>query len=113
MSEKLTIFQKPTCSKCRATLAILKDSGVDFESVNYYETPLTEEKLRELVTKLNLTLRDILRKDEPLARELSAVSDDELIKIMADNPDLIQRPIVVRGDKARVCRPPENVNELL
>ena len=113
VSEKLTIFQKPTCSKCRATLAILKDSSVDFESVNYYETPLTEEKLRELVTKLNLTLRDILRKDEPLARDLGAVSDEELIKIMVSNPDLIQRPIVVRGDEARVCRPPENVNELL
>ena len=104
VSEKLTIFQKPTCSKCRATLAILKDSGVDFESVNYYETPLTEEKLRELVTKLNLTLRDILRKDEPLARDLGAVSDEELIKIMVSNPDLIQRPIVMRGDEARVCR---------
>lgn len=113
MSEKLTIFQKPTCSKCRATLAILKDSGVDFDSVNYYETPLTQEKLREIVSKLNLTLRDILRKDEPLARDLGSKSDDELIKIMVDNPDLIQRPIVVRGDQARICRPPENVNELL
>lgn len=113
MSEKLTIFQKPTCSKCRATLAILKDSGVDFDSINYYETPLTQEKLRELVGKLNLTPRDVLRKDEPLARDLGSVSDDELIKIMANNPDLIQRPIVVRGDKAKICRPPENVNELL
>lgn len=113
MSEKLTIFQKPTCSKCRATLAILKDSGVDFDSVNYYETPLTQEKLRELVSKLNLTPKDILRKDEPLAPDLGSISDDELIKVMVDNPDLIQRPIVVRGDEARVCRPPENVNELL
>ncbi len=113
MSEKLTIFQKPTCSKCIATLAILKDSGVDFDSVNYYETPLTQEKLRELVSKLNLTPHDLLRKDEPLARDLGSISDDELIKIMVDNPDLIQRPIVVRGDEARLCRPPENVNELL
>lgn len=86
---------------------------MDFDSVNYYETPLTQEKLREIVSKLNLTLRDILRKDEPLARDLGSKSDDELIKIMVDNPDLIQRPIVVRGDQARICRPPENVNELL
>ncbi len=113
MSDKLTIFQKPTCSKCQATLAILKDSGVDFESVNYYETPLTEANLRELVSKLNLTLRDILRKDESLARDLGEVSDDELIKVIVANPDLIQRPIVVRGDQARVCRPPENVKALL
>ncbi|MDP1558585.1 MAG: arsenate reductase family protein [Nitrosomonas sp.] len=113
MSDKITIFQKPTCSKCRATLAILGDSGEDFESVNYYETPLTAEVLRDLVRKLNLPLRDILRKDEPLARDLESVSDDELIQIMVKNPDLIQRPIVVRGDKARICRPPETVKELL
>ena len=86
---------------------------MDFDLVNYYETPLTQEKLRELVSKLNLTLRDILRKDEPLARDLGSVSDDELVKIMVGNPDLIQRPIVVRGDNARVCRPPEIVKELL
>lgn len=113
MKEKITIYQKPTCSKCRATLAILKDSGVEFESVNYYETPLTEENIRDLLDKLNLSLRDILRKDEPLAKDLGSVSDDALIKIMVENPDLIQRPIVVRGDTARLCRPPENVNELL
>lgn len=113
MEDKLTIYQKPTCSKCRATLAILRDSGVEFESINYYETPLTEEEIRDLLDKLNLPLRDILRKDELLAQDLESVSDDALIKIMVDNPDLIQRPIVVRGDKARLCRPPENVNDLL
>ena len=113
MEEKITIYQKPTCSKCKATLAILKDSGVEFESVNYYETPLTEEGIRDLLDKLNVPLRDILRKDEPLARDLGSVSDDALIKIMVDNPDLIQRPIVVRGSKARLCRPPEIVKELL
>ena len=113
MNNKITIYQKPTCSKCKATLKILKDSGLEFESVNYYETPLTEEKIRDLLIKLNLSLRDILRKDEPLAQDLGSLSDDALIKIMLENPDLIQRPIVVRGDKAKLCRPPENVNELL
>lgn len=113
MNNKITIYQKPTCSKCKATLKILEDSGLEFESVNYYETPLTEEKIRDLLIKLNLSLRDILRKDEPLAQDLGSLSDDALIKIMLENPDLIQRPIVVRGDKAKLCRPPENVNELL
>lgn len=113
MEDKITIYQKPTCSKCRATLEILKDSGVEFESINYYETPLTEEGIRDLLDKLNVPLRDILRKDEPLARDLGSVSDDALIKIMVDNPDLIQRPIVVRGNKAKLCRPPENVKDLL
>lgn len=115
MSDKITIYQKPTCSKCRGTLAILNNSGADFESVNYYETPLTTDKLRELIQKLNVSTRDILRKDEPAARDLDidSLSDDELIKAMVDNPDLMQRPIVVRGGQARVCRPPENVRELL
>lgn len=114
MSEKIVIYQKPTCSKCRATLSLLKESGEEFESINYYETPLTIDKLRELIQKLNLPVRDLLRKDEPLAGNLgAAASDDDIIKAMVENPDLIQRPIVVRGGKARLCRPPENVMELL
>ena len=113
MSDKIVIYQKPTCSKCRATLSLLQESGAEFESVNYYEAPLTAEKLRELIGKLNLSARDILRKDEPSAGRLVSASEDEIIKAMIDNPDLMQRPIVVRGDQARLCRPPENVLELL
>ncbi len=113
MSDKIVIYQKPTCSKCRATLSLLKESGAEFESVNYYETLLTVEKLRELIGKLNLSARDILRKDEPSAGHLVAASEDEIIKAMIDNPDLMQRPIVVRGNQAKLCRPPENVLELL
>ncbi len=113
MSEKIVIYQKPTCSKCRAALSLLNDSGEEFESINYYETPLTADKLRELIQKLDMPVRDILRKDEPSARSLSTASDDEIIKAMVENPDLIQRPIVVRGNKAKLCRPLENVLELL
>lgn len=113
MSDKIIIYQKPTCSKCRATLSLLKDSGEEFESVNYYEAPLTTDKLRELIQKLNMSVHDVLRKDEPSARNLSTASDDEIIKAMVEDPDLIQRPIVVRGDKAKLCRPPENVLDLL
>ncbi|MCB1949494.1 arsenate reductase (glutaredoxin) [Nitrosomonas sp.] len=115
MSDKITIYQKPTCSKCRGTLAILDESGQNYESVNYYETPLTVDKLRELINKLGLSARDVLRKDEPAARDLdlNTISEDALIQHMVDNPDLMQRPIVVRGDKAKICRPPENVRDLL
>ena len=113
MSDKIVIYQKPTCSKCRATLALLNNSGEEFESVNYYETPLTIEQLRELIQKLDVPVRDLLRQDEPLARGLDAASDDELMSAMVENPDLMQRPIVVRGNKAKLCRPPENVMELL
>jgi len=117
MDKKATVYQKPTCSKCRATLRLLKERGVDFEAINYYETPLTEAVLRVLLKKLGLTAREILRKDEPVARQLNIgnkdFSDEELIGLMAKNPDLIQRPIVVRGDQAVLARPPENVKKLL
>ena len=113
MSDKIIVYQKPTCTKCRATLSLLKDSGEEFESINYYEAPLTIDKLRELIQKLDLPVQDILRKDEPSAQNLSTATDDEIIKAMVENPDLIQRPIVVRGTKAKLCRPPENVLELL
>jgi arsenate reductase (glutaredoxin) len=117
MNDTMVVYQKPTCSKCRETLALLRESGAEFEAVNYYEIPLTAQRLRELIDKLGMTAREILRRDEPLARHLDlgegGLSDDELMKVMVENPDLIQRPIVVRGDKAVLCRPPENVKKLL
>lgn len=113
MRDKIVIYQKPTCSKCRATLSLLKESGEEFESINYYETPLTIDELRVLLQKLNMPVRDLLRKDEPSTGNLGTASDDEILKAMVENPDLIQRPIVVRGSKAKLCRPPENVRELL
>jgi len=116
MSERIVIFQKPTCSKCIATLNILKDSNEEFESINYYEVPLTGDQLREIRDK-GLSVNEMFRSDEPLARSMNLsaknLSDDELIEIMVEYPDLIQRPIVVRGEQAVLCRPPENVLKLL
>jgi len=109
MVDKIIIYQKPTCSKCRVALSLLEESGEEFESINYYEKPLTVNELRGLIQKLNLSARDILRTDEPAAYSLSTASEDEIINAMIENPDLIQRPIVVRGDKAKLCRPPETV----
>jgi arsenate reductase (glutaredoxin) len=117
MSDRIKIYQKPTCSKCRVTLGILKDHGVEFDSVNYYETPITAEELTALIKKLGIPPRDLLRKGEQVYRDLKLaqrdLSDEELIQLMVQNPDLIQRPIVVRGNKAVLARPPENVEELL
>lgn len=113
MNDKIIVYQKPTCSKCRTALSLLEDNGQEFESINYYETPLTFEKLRELIQKLQMSAYDILRKDEPSARNLDALTDDEIIKAMVEDPDLIQRPIVVRGNIAKLCRPPEKVLDLL
>ena len=117
MKKILTVYQKPTCTKCRTTLRLLKERGAEFEAINYFETPLTETDLRGLLKKLGLTATEIVRKDEPVAKELGIgkkeFSDKELISLMAKHPDLIQRPIVVRGDQAVMGRPPENVEKLL
>ena len=117
MSDVIRVYQKPTCSKCRATLGILEECAVEFDSINYYETPLNVEELRGLINKLGISPRDLMRKGEQLYRDLGLgereLSDDELIKLMVENPDLMERPIVVRGDKAVLGRPPENVQELL
>ena len=116
MKKKLTVYQKPTCTKCRTTLRLLKERGVEFEAINYYENALTAADLRGLLKKLGLTAREILRKDEPLAKQLGIgkkdFSDAELLALMAKYPDLLQRPIVVRGDQAVLGRPPENIAKL-
>jgi arsenate reductase len=117
MADQIKIYQKPTCSKCREAIGILKDRGVNFEAINYYETPLDAEQLRELIEQMGIAPRELLRKGEQVYRDLNLgkreVSDDELIRLMVEHPDLIQRPIVVRGNKAVLARPPQNLEELL
>jgi arsenate reductase (glutaredoxin) len=96
---------------------LLRESGVPFEKVNYYVEPLSKKKLTELIRKLKLRPRDLLRKSEPVYKELGLAnadfSDNELIALMVEHPDLLQRPIVERGDRAVLGRPTENVKELL
>jgi arsenate reductase len=96
---------------------LLRESGVPFEKVNYYLEPLSKKKLTELVRKLKLKPRELLRKSEPIYKELGLadrnLSDAELIALMVEHPDLLQRPIVERGDRAVLGRPTANVKELL
>lgn len=117
MTEKITVYEKPTCTKCREMDRLLRESGIDFTKVNYYIEPLSKEKLTELISKMNIKPRDLLRKSEPIYRELGLAkdefSDDEIISLMVKHPDLIQRPIVERGKRAVLGRPTENVRELL
>jgi arsenate reductase (glutaredoxin) len=95
---------------------LLRESGIPFEKVNYYTAPLTRKKLAELVRKANLKPRDVLRKSESIYKELGLsedkFSDSDLIGLMIEHPDLLQRPIVERGDRAVLGRPTENVKEL-
>ena len=96
---------------------LLRESGIPFEKINYYVEPLTKKKLAELIRKANLKPRDVLRKSEAIYKELELgedkFSDSELIALMIEHPDLLQRPIVERGDRAVLGRPVENVKELL
>jgi len=95
----------------------LRESGVDFAKVNYYIEPLSEEKLRELIKKMGISPRELLRTSESVYRELGLakkeLNDDELIALMIKHPDLMQRPIVERGERAVLGRPTENVKALL
>ena len=96
---------------------LLRESGVDFEKVNYYIEPLTKKKLKELIGKMGISPRELLRTSEQIYRDLGLakkpLSDDELIDVMIKHPDLIQRPIVERGKRAVLGRPVENVKALL
>jgi arsenate reductase len=96
---------------------LLRESGIPFEKVNYYREPLGEAKLRDLLAKMKVGPRAILRTRESLYRELkldqSSFSDDDIIRLMVEHPDLIQRPIVERGKRAVLGRPVGNVKDLL
>lgn len=90
---------------------------MEYEKVNYVIEPLGEAKLRELIKKMGIAPRELLRTGEAVYKELELgkreFSDDELIGLMVENPDLIQRPIVERGDRAVLGRPTERIRELL
>lgn len=113
----VTILHNPRCSKSRQTLALLKERGVEPEIVEYLATPPTTQGLKEILAKLGLGPRDIIRKGEAIYKELelgdSSLPDNALITAMVEHPILIERPIVMKGDKAAVGRPPESVLEIL
>jgi arsenate reductase (glutaredoxin) len=96
---------------------LLRESGVDFEKVNYYIQPLTKAKLTELIKKMGISPRELLRTSESIYKELGLgkgeFKDEEIVSLMVKHPDLIQRPIVERGNRAVLGRPVENVKVIL
>ena len=114
---RIVIYQKPTCTTCRQVFNALKESGVDFEAVDYYTDPIPKDKLKELLRKMGLSPRELLRTKEPIYKTLRIaerdLTDSEIIDLMTTNPDLIQRPIVEYGDRAILARPAERIKELL
>lgn len=109
----ITIFHNPRCSKSRQTLALLEENGVTLEVFEYLKSPVSIELLISVVTKLGVNVRDIIRSKEAEYKESGlddpSLSDDDIYTILVNNPKLIERPIVINGDKAAVGRPPENV----
>ena len=112
----MKIYHNPRCSKSRQTLQLIKDAGVKVEIVEYLKTIPTKNELEMILMKLNLKPKDIIRKGEAVYKEKfknSNFNDDEWIKIMIGYPKLIERPIVIKGNKAILGRPPENVLDLI
>lgn len=116
MSE-FTIYHNPRCTKSRQTLQLLRDQGVEPDVVEYLNDPPTRTQLRQIVRALGIPARDLIRRKEKLFAEVgdadARYSDTAAVNLLAEHPRLIERPIVVRDDKAAIGRPPENVLELM
>ncbi len=113
----LTLYHNPRCSKSRGALELLEARGLTPNVVRYLDTPLDAAQLRSLLSKLNISARQLLRTGEDEYKTLnladSSVSDEQLIEAMAAHPKLIERPILVAGNKAVIGRPPEKILEIL
>ncbi len=112
----ITIWHNPRCSKSRNALKFLEEKGVDMEVVKYLDTPHTKEEIKEILQKLGISARELMRTKEAIYKELGLkdVDDEEkLIEAMVEHPKLIERPIIIKGDKAVIARPIENLEKLL
>ena len=111
------IYHNPRCSKSRQTLALLQEKGIEPEIVLYLENTPSVDELKAVQEKLGVDIRDIIRTGEDAYKEQNlkdnSLSEDELLSAMIASPKLIQRPIVIKGNKAVVGRPPENVLDLI
>ena len=117
MNNKIIIYHNPRCSKSRAALKLLKEKNQDPEIFLYLQEILSQSKIRSLIKKLNIPIREILRKGEEEYKRNNLndenISDEELINFMIKFPKIIERPIIIKGDKAVIGRPPENILKLL
>jgi len=113
----LKILHNPRCSKSRQTLAILSESGIDVDIIEYLKDVPSKETLKQIINILGIKPRDLLRKGEGVYKENNlrreGLTDDDLIQFMIDNPILIERPIVYDANRAVIGRPPDNVLKLI
>jgi len=115
--DKITIYHKPTCTTCRQAVDILKNSGHSFEAIDYYQKPFTKTQLKGLLKKAGLKARDVLRTKEDSYKSLGLAkkehSEDALLAFMIEHPDLIQRPLVEKGDHVILARPADTLKDFL
>lgn len=116
MKKSITIYHNSRCRKSREALQLLNEKNATYEVVEYLKTPLDSEKLKELLTQLDMQPSDLLRKNEAEYKELikgKDLSEDEIVELMMAHPKLIERPIVSNGEKAVVARPADALLNLL
>lgn len=117
MPSDIIIYHNPACGTSRNTLALIREAGVEPQVIEYLKTPPTRETLRELVDRMGIPVRGLLRDKETAFAELGledpSLDDDALLDAMAAHPILINRPIVVSPQGVRLCRPSESVLDLL
>jgi arsenate reductase len=112
----MTIYHNPRCKKSKETLQLLRDNGIEPEIIEYLNTPPDKETLKELLTKLDMNAKAIIRKQEKEFKDHykgKDLSEEDYLDAITTHPRLLKRPIVVDDDKAIIGRPPENVQELL
>lgn len=115
-STAVTLYHNPRCSKSRSALAILEEKSIQPAVVEYLKAPPTRDELRSILKKLGMNPEQIVRKGEDVYKQKFAgktLTDEQWLDALAQNPILIERPIVVKGDRAVLGRPPENVLELI
>ena len=117
MRDQITVYEKSTCTKCREVDKLLRESGVDYTKINYFVEPLSASKLQTLLKKMGISAHELLRSSESIYKELglgkATHSEKEIVELMVKHPELIQRPIVERGERAVLGRPVENIKALL
>lgn len=116
MAEEITVYEKTTCTTCRNLNKLFEENGVDYRKVNYFIEPLTAAKLRALLAKAGLSPFEVLRTKEPLVKELKITDQtvpDVIIRLIVENPAILQRPLVEVGDRAVLARPIEKAIELV
>lgn len=113
----ISILHNPRCSKSRQTLQLLQEKGIEPDVVEYLKTPPTTQELSAIIAKLGIEVRDLFRKKEAEYKQTGAnddsLSDQQLLDILTATPKLIERPIVINGNKAVIGRPPENVLDII